>query len=194
MAVLHFDFTQGATRADIVRQLKERLGESTWVDLERQAEAAGVPEGHHHGIAEVNATIDALAVSEPVRAHLQSVYGILAAAESQVHGCPVEETHFHEVGEGARIRNTLLICLAFDACVADRVTATPVQTATHPIGSGGLRCKSRMRESASYSTSGSTSRTASNCAALARVPSTLPSCAAKCSKIETRCCVLLPSQ
>ena len=133
MAVLHFDFTQGATRADIVRQLKERLGESTWVDLERQAEAAGVPEGHHHGIAEVNATIDALAVSEPVRAHLQSVYGILAAAESQVHGCPVEETHFHEVGEGARIRNTLLICLAFDACAADRVTATPVQTGSGQV-------------------------------------------------------------
>ena len=133
MTELNFDFTQGATRGDIVRQLKESLGDDAWAVLENKAQEAGVPERHHHDIAEVDAAIDALAVSEQVRADLHAVYAILAEAEAQAHGCPVEQTHFHEVGEGARIRNTLLICLAFDALGADRVTASPVQTGSGQV-------------------------------------------------------------
>ena len=138
MGSLHFDFTEGARRADIERQLRERLGDERWAKLAERARAAGVPEGHHHGIAEVMATIDALdaaAVPDEVRADMRGVYRILAAAEAKVHGCAVEETHFHEVGEGARIRNTLLICLAMRACAAERITATPVQT-----GFGQVKC------------------------------------------------------
>ena len=135
MATMHFDFTQGATRGDIERQLRERLGDEMWESLQQQVKAAGVPDGHHHGIAEVNATIDALEVPQDVREDMHGVYAILAQAEAQVHGCAVDHTHFHEVGEGARIRNTLLICLAMRACKAERITATPVQT-----GSGQIEC------------------------------------------------------
>ena len=138
MSTLRFDFTQGATRADIERQLCVQLGDVAWAQLEEQAGRAGVPNRHHHGIVEVNSTIDALdpaAVPQAVREDMRAVYGILARAEAQVHGCEVEKTHFHEVGEGERIRNTLLICLAMRACGADSIEATCVQT-----GSGQVEC------------------------------------------------------
>lgn len=135
MTTLHFDFTQGATRADIVRQVRAHLDDAAWADLQEQADRSGIPDGHHHGIAEVMASIDAADVPPETREDMHGVYTILAAAEAQVHGCTVEETHFHEVGEGTRIRNTLLICLAVRACGADRIEATPVQT-----GSGQVEC------------------------------------------------------
>ena len=135
MTTLHLDLTQGATRSDIVRQVRAHLGDEAWADLQQQVARAGIPDGHHHGITEVMASIDAADIPSGAREDMRAVYGILAAAEAQVHGCTIEQTHFHEVGEGARIRNTLLICLALRACGADTIEATPVQT-----GSGQVEC------------------------------------------------------
>ncbi|MFR8335030.1 MAG: nickel insertion protein [Oscillospiraceae bacterium] len=41
---------------------------------------------------------DHLQLSEAVRQDVLAVYDRIAQAESQVHGVPVEEIHFHEVG------------------------------------------------------------------------------------------------
>ncbi len=133
---LHFDFTKSATREVILEQLKQSIGTSSgWSAVLADAAAAGVPKGHHHGIVEVRQTIDNLAVSQVVREHMHAVYEILAQAEAQVHGVEVDHTHFHEVGEGQAIFNTLLICLAFAQLGPDHVVATPVQT-----GSGKIEC------------------------------------------------------
>ena len=132
---MHFDFTQDARRASITKQLKARLGDTGWAVVQAEAMGAGVPKRHHHGIVEVRETIAQLKVSQQVRDNLAAVYEILAAAEAQVHGCEVDDTHFHEVGEGTAILNTLLICCAFAQVNADRVTATPVQT-----GNGQVQC------------------------------------------------------
>ena len=132
---LHFDFTKDARRSSIVEQLKAELGDAGWAVVEAEAMDAGVPEKHHHGIVEVRETIRSLAAPQAVREHLSAVYEILAAAEAQVHGCEVDETHFHEVGEGTGILNALVICCAFAHLHPERVTATPVQT-----GSGQVEC------------------------------------------------------
>jgi hypothetical protein len=52
----------------------------------------------------------------------------LAQAESHVHKTPVEETHFHEVGNGLSILNALSIAAAFYVLEPSYVRATPVQT------------------------------------------------------------------
>ena len=52
-----------------------------------------------------------------------------------MHGCAIDETHFHEVGNGEAIFNTLLICSAFAYLHPDHVAATSVQT-----GSGQVEC------------------------------------------------------
>ena len=66
---------------------------------------------------------------------MRAIYDILANAEATVHGCPVEHTHFHEVGNGEAIRCVCEICLAIEMIDPESITATPVQT-----GSGTVVC------------------------------------------------------
>ena len=132
---MHFDFTQDARRSSIAGQLKSAIGDAAWQAVVSDATRAGVPKRHHHGIVEVRETIAALTVSQRVRDDLSAVYEILAAAEARVHGCAVDETHFHEVGEASAILDTLVTCCAFARLDPEHVTATPVQT-----GSGQVEC------------------------------------------------------
>lgn len=132
---LYFDFTKGARRSDILEQVKAKHDEASWAAIGMEAAKAGVPKGHHHGIVEVRRTIEGLRTGQGVKEDLLAVYEILAQAEAHVHGCSVEETHFHEVGNGEAIFNTLLICLAISYLAPDFITATPVQT-----GSGQIEC------------------------------------------------------
>ena len=132
---LHFDFTKDARRSSILDQLKAAANDAARAAIMTDAANAGVSKKHHHGIVEVRETIAGLAVAQNVRDHLGAVYEILAQAEAQVHECEVDHTHFHEVGNGDAIFNTLLICCAFAYLSPDSVTATPVQT-----GSGKVEC------------------------------------------------------
>ena len=132
---MYFDFTKDATRASILNQLRAKIDDAAWAAITTEAMKAGVPKGHHHGIVEVRQTIDSLRVSRKVKEDLLGVYEILAKAEAQVHGCAVDETHFHEVGEGKAILNTLIICSAICYLNPDYIVATPVQT-----GSGKIEC------------------------------------------------------
>ena len=132
---LYFDFTKGARRRDILNQLREKIDDASWAALTAEAAQAGVPKAHHHGIVEVRRTIDGLRTGAGVKDDLRAVYEILAQAEAQVHGCEVDDTHFHEVGNGEAILNTLIICLAFGCLHPDYVAASPVQT-----GSGRIEC------------------------------------------------------
>ncbi len=135
METLRWNMSENATRAQILSDTLLQLPEGERQRLEAAADAAGVPLEHHHDIARVRETIDALAVSERVRADMHGIYTILAEAEAAAHGVPVEKTHFHEVGEGARIRNTLLVCLAVEATGAKKIVSTRAQA-----GEGFIDC------------------------------------------------------
>ena len=75
------------------------------------------------------------AVSDKVKADAAAVYGLIAAAESQVHGMNVEEIHFHEVGTMDAVADVVGVCLLMEEIGADRVVASPVH-----VGSGFVRC------------------------------------------------------
>ena len=135
MDVLHLDLSENATRRHILADLRGRLTAEQQAALDAAVEKAGVVDRHHHDIGEVNAAIDALVASERAKADMRAVYAILANAEAAVHGCPVEQTHFHEVGNGEAIRCVCAVCLAVEMLDPKRITATPVQT-----GSGTVVC------------------------------------------------------
>ncbi|HIW75683.1 MULTISPECIES: nickel insertion protein [Gordonibacter] len=135
MTELHLDLTCDATRRSILADLRGRLDADAQTALDAAVEAAGVPERHHHDLGEVLDTIDALAVSDRVKDDMRAIYHILAEAEAAAHGCAVEETHFHEVGNGEAVRNVAAVCLAVEMLAPERITATPVQT-----GSGTVVC------------------------------------------------------
>ena len=135
MSTLVWNLDENATRRHLLAETLLQLPEGRREQVRAAAEAAGVPEGHHHDLGEVMATVDALDASERAKDDMRDVYRILAEAEATAHGCTVEETHFHEVGNGEALRNVLAICLAVEAFDPDEIVATSVQT-----GQGTVRC------------------------------------------------------
>ena len=94
--------------------------------------------GHHHAhhsLADIEAVIRALHVSETVQNNALAVYRLIADAESRVHGCPVTDVHFHEVGTFDAIADVTAVCLLMELLHPDQVLASPVH-----VGSGTVRC------------------------------------------------------
>ena len=93
--------------------------------------------GHHHhaSVADINALIDGLGVSGRVKADMKAVYALIADAESRVHGRPVSEIHFHEVGTLDAVADVAAVCLLMEQLAPDQVVASPVH-----VGSGYVRC------------------------------------------------------
>ena len=94
--------------------------------------------GHHHhhtSMADIRHILSHLDIPEKVRADAAAVYESIAEAESYAHNCPVEEIHFHEVGNMDAVADIVGVCLLMDRIGADEVLASPVH-----VGSGFVRC------------------------------------------------------
>lgn len=132
---LHFDLTQDATRQHILDTLLDAMDAHQNDRFNEILELTTVPDKHHHNVVEVYETIDGLNVPEQIKEDLHGIYGILAAAEAEVHGCEINQTHFHEVGNASGIRNALAICAAEFVLEPEEITATAIQT-----GEGEVEC------------------------------------------------------
>ena len=88
---------------------------------------------HHHGLEDVEARTRCL--PETVRADVLAVYRLIAEAESRVHGVPVSEIHFHEVGSLDAVADISAFCLLLRELAPDSVLASPVH-----VGCGQVRC------------------------------------------------------
>ena len=92
--------------------------------------------GHHHtSMADIRTIVAGLDVSEKVRQDVLAVYQLIAEAESHAHNCPVEEIHFHEVGNMDAIADITGVCLLMEMIGADEVLCSPVH-----VGSGHVHC------------------------------------------------------
>ena len=93
--------------------------------------------GHHHHAspADVEELINGLNVSDQVKADAKAVYALIAEAESQVHGHPVSEIHFHEVGTLDAVTDVISVCLLMEDIGAEEVVVSPVH-----VGSGHVHC------------------------------------------------------
>lgn len=132
---IHLDLHENATRSQILDTLLDLMNDEVRKEFDSIVNNAVIADKHHHSIKEVRQSIDALTVPEQIKQDLLEVYEILAAAEAKVHGCSVEETHFHEVGEARGIRNALAICAAFYVLSPEEVSATSLQP-----GKGKIEC------------------------------------------------------
>ena len=90
---------------------------------------------HHHSMADIEALVGALSIDEEVKADVMNVYKLIAAAESKVHGKPVSEVHFHEVGTMDAVADVTAVCMLIHEIAPEQIIATPVAT-----GSGSVRC------------------------------------------------------
>ena len=90
---------------------------------------------HHSGPADIRGIIGGLPVPENVKRHAEEVYDLIAGAEAKVHGKPVEQVHFHEVGALDAVADVVGVCLLMDMIRPDRVVVSPVH-----VGSGQVKC------------------------------------------------------
>ncbi len=93
-------------------------------------------EHHHHAtLKDVRGIIDALPLPEKVRADANAVYALIAGAEAQVHGHPIDQIHFHEVGTLDAIADVVGVCALMNEIAPERVVVSPVH-----VGCGEVRC------------------------------------------------------
>ena len=91
---------------------------------------------HHSSLHDIEHIVRGhLKLSMKVQDDVMAVYGLIAEAESYVHGVPVTEIHFHEVGAMDAIADITAVCMLMERLSVDEVVVSPVH-----VGSGQVRC------------------------------------------------------
>ena len=93
---------------------------------------------HHHahsGLGQIHSLVEALPIPTMVKLDVLAVYRLIAQAESQVHGVPVEHIHLHEVGALDAVADITAVCLLLHRLNVEQIVASPVH-----VGSGSVCC------------------------------------------------------
>ncbi|MBO6259690.1 MAG: nickel pincer cofactor biosynthesis protein LarC [Lachnospiraceae bacterium] len=90
---------------------------------------------HHSSLADIEKIIAGLNLAEIIKQDICAVYNLIAEAESHVHGVPVSDIHFHEVGRMDAIADIAAVCYLMDKLGRPKVTASPIH-----VGSGQVKC------------------------------------------------------
>ena len=93
-------------------------------------------EHHHSGLHDIEHIVyDHLKLPTEVALNVMAVYHEIAEAESHVHGVPVDQIHFHEVGTMDAIADITAVCLLMYTLKPDEVVVSPIH-----VGSGQVKC------------------------------------------------------
>lgn len=90
--------------------------------------------GHQH-YADIVEFIRSSGLSNPVRDRALDIFRLLGEAESQVHGLPLSEVHFHEVGNWDSV-----VDIIFAAAIIEKLDADLWSTGPLPMGEGFVDC------------------------------------------------------
>ncbi|MBO6158167.1 MAG: nickel pincer cofactor biosynthesis protein LarC [Firmicutes bacterium] len=94
--------------------------------------------GHTHthtGMHTIEHIVWDLHLPEQVEKDVLAVYQIIAEAESKVHGAPISQIHFHEVGTMDAVADVVAVCYMLYTLKPDQIIASPIH-----VGSGTVRC------------------------------------------------------
>src|SRR5690606_38675233 len=95
--------------------------------LARVRLADDVPQPHRH-LADVLEIISASDLATSVKGRAEAIFRRLAEAEATVHGVPIEQVHFHEVGAVDAIVDVVGVAIALDYLGIEHVVASSVPT------------------------------------------------------------------
>ncbi len=86
-------------------------------------------------MADIQAIVDAMDVSNRVKKDVMEVYGLIGEAESHAHGVPVSEIHFHEVGTKDAVADVTAVCLLMEKLAPEKIVVSPIN-----VGGGHVHC------------------------------------------------------
>ena len=110
------------------------------IDGDEESEGAQYHGHHKHtDIGEIMRFIESVPLPEKVRHDAAEVYKIIAGAESSVHGCAVENVHFHEVGSIDAMADVLNVCMLMHLLAPEKVYASSIN-----VGGGTVKCAHGM--------------------------------------------------
>ncbi|TVR91505.1 MAG: nickel pincer cofactor biosynthesis protein LarC [Spirochaetaceae bacterium] len=89
---------------------------------------------HHRGLTEIKKIITDSQLSATVKHRAIAIFERLGLAEAKVHGVPVEQVHFHEVGAIDAIVDIVGAAICLDLLAVDRVECSEVR-----LGGGTVR-------------------------------------------------------
>lgn len=89
----------------------------------------------HHSLRDITEVIENLSVNDKVKEDAKAVFGMIAAAESEVHHKPMDQIHFHEVGTMDAVADVTAACYLMDRLQVEKVMASPIH-----VGSGHVHC------------------------------------------------------
>lgn len=94
---------------------------------------------HAHGstgrpYAQIRSLLDRAGLAPRVTQRAQATFLRLAQAEARIHGVPVDEVHFHEVGSEDAIADVVGVAVALELLSVDEVRCSPL-----PVGRGFVR-------------------------------------------------------
>lgn len=89
----------------------------------------------HTSLVDICNLISHLPLPQKVLQDAQAVYALIADAEAQVHGKPIDQIHFHEVGTLDALADVVGVCYAINLLSPEKVFASNVH-----VGSGQVRC------------------------------------------------------
>lgn len=91
---------------------------------------------HHSGLEDIKHIVKShAALPDGVKEDVLAVFTSIAEAESRVHGVPVPEIHFHEVGTMDAVADVAAVCFLLKELAVGEVIASPVCT-----GFGQVEC------------------------------------------------------
>ncbi len=89
----------------------------------------------HRSYPELLEKISSFALPEQVKEDVSSIYRLIGEAESAVHGVPLEQIHFHEIGSLDALADVTGCALLMYLLVPDHVICTPIH-----VGNGFVKC------------------------------------------------------
>lgn len=117
------------------RTVKNGISASRFIVSVNGMEEGELPGHGHGGLHDAERIIDSLGIDKKAAEDAKQVYRLIARAEAKVHGCEMENIHFHELGTLDAIADVTTVCLLMNELAPDRVCASPVH-----VGCGSVSC------------------------------------------------------
>lgn len=89
----------------------------------------------HRGLGDIQKIIEESTLGEKVKQRSIAMFTKIAHAEAKVHGMPLEQVHFHEVGAIDSIVDVVGAAICIEALAVDKIVSSSIE-----LGSGFVKC------------------------------------------------------